>query len=148
MRRWLNGVWMAKLAVGLAAVGLLATAANAQGRMEARFSLPCDTNWAGRTLPAGDYSLNVTALAHTPYVRVDSLNGNGRIYIPSETVGESSGDENVIVLAQSGDRCVVRTMNLAGNGEKFLYKVAPSAEMAASEQSQPAQRVVLLVKER
>lgn len=148
MRRWLNGVRMAKLAVGLAAVGLLATAANAQGRMEARFSLPCETNWAGKTLPAGDYSLTVTSLAHTPYVRVDSLNGNGRVYIPSETVGEKSGDEDVIVLSQRSDRCVVRTMNLASIGEKFFYKVAPGAEMEASRQSQPERRGALSVKER
>lgn len=148
MRRYLNAFSIAKLAVVLAGAGMLATAANAQARFTGRFTLPCETNWAGKVLPAGQYKLIVPPLALTPYILVEQVKGTERMYIASGPSQEKSSDQNVIVLTQTGNRCVVRAMNLADIDEEIIYQPKRGPEMALKHKGQRTQTVTLAVAKR
>lgn len=145
MRRWLSSFHMANVAVVLAAIGMLATAANAQSmRFVGTFTLPCEASWAGAVLPAGDYKMTLPSVSKDSFIRIDAARGNASVYIPQWSTGDKSGDKDMIVLTVTGDRCVVRALNLADLDMEITYKPISKEELA-SLQSGKSGRVLALV---
>jgi hypothetical protein len=148
MKRYLDVLGVGRLVVVLAALGVMATAANAQARFVGQFTLPCETHWAGKVLPEGQYRMTLPPLAQTPYFRVDSVRGNTHVYIPAGGPQEKSGERNVIVMTQTGNRCVVRAMNLADINEEFIYPGKRGQQMASRQASQQAHTVIVALGKR
>lgn len=148
MKRYADVFGVSKLLVVLAAVGVMATAANAQSRFVGQFTLPCETHWAGKVLPAGQYKMTLPPLADTPYLRVDSVRGTTHVYIAAGSPQEKVGKKNVIVLAQTGNRCTVRAMNLADLNEEFVYPAERPLQMASRHERQPTRTVMVALGKR
>jgi hypothetical protein len=55
-----------KLAFAALALGILASAGNAQNAFEGKFTLPFETYWGGVTLPAGNYAFTFAAKKPMP----------------------------------------------------------------------------------
>ncbi len=145
MRRRLIGSWMVRLAVALAAAGLLATTANAQSmRFVGSFTLPCEASWGNAVLPAGDYKMTVRSVSSNEFIRIDAAQGSAHAFVPEWITGSKSGDENVLVLTRSGDRCEVRALNLADLDIELTYKPMTREEMAGLQSGEPG-RVLALV---
>ena len=65
-----------KLAFAALALGILASAGNAQNAFQGKFTLPFETYWGGVTLPAGNYSfvLESKTFPYTFYIRGEKAN--------------------------------------------------------------------------
>jgi hypothetical protein len=147
MRRWLSSFHLANVAVVLAATGLLASAVHAQSTMRfvGSFTLPCEANWAGAVLPAGDYTMKLASLSKDSFIRVDAVRGNASAYIPQWSTADKVGDKNVILLTVAGERCVVRALNLADLNMEIIYKPISKKEMASLESGKPGRMLALVV---
>jgi len=80
---------VSKLAFAALALGILASAGNAQNAYQGKFTLPFETYWGGVTLPAGNYAFTLESKT-SPYT----------FYIRGEKA-------NVIVMALGSDTGVV-----------------------------------------
>jgi hypothetical protein len=67
---------VSKLAFAVLALGILASAGNAQNIFEGKFTLPFEVYWGGATLPAGDYTvtLGTRTVPYTLYIRSKKVN--------------------------------------------------------------------------
>jgi hypothetical protein len=65
-----------KLAFAALALGILASAGNAQNAYQGKFTLPFEVYWGGATLPAGDYTfaLGTQTVPYTLYIRSKKVN--------------------------------------------------------------------------
>jgi hypothetical protein len=146
MHRWLKCFGFAKLAVVLGAAGFLATSSNAQSRFLGQLALPCETNWSGHILPAGEYTINVPGPYDTPYIVLRAVHGNTVAVVSSYKTNEKSGEGNRIVLTAAGNRCVVRSLSLASLGMEIVYKPLTKQERAALKSGGAGEMVALAVK--
>ena len=147
MKRWLNGFWIARLALVFAAAGLMATAANAQqaqSKFVGQFTLPCETTWSGYVLPAGDYTMTVLPVSESNFIEVRSVKGSVRVFVPAWANGRKTGDKNVLMITGVDNGCVVRALNLADLDMEITYKPISKEELA-SLQSGKSGRVLALV---
>lgn len=146
MRRWLKRTWIAGWV--FAGAGLLATAAGAQTRFVGSFTLPCEANWAGAVLPAGEYTMRLESLSKSTYILVNAVHSDLSAYIPQWSTGDKSSEENVIFLTVIGHRCVVRALNLADLNMEISYKPISREERQelAGKRSGRERLVALVVK--
>lgn len=122
MKRWIGWHGMGKLAVALGAAVLLAIPAHAQSVFVGHFTLPCETNWAGAELPAGDYTMTLPFLHARQFVRVQAVRGHAAGYFSTWSSGEKFSGKNMLVLTRIGSRCIVRALNLADLNMAITYK--------------------------
>lgn len=148
MKRWLNGFWIARLALVFAAAGLMATAANAQqaqSKFVGQFTLPCETTWSGYVLPAGDYTMTVLPVSESNFIEVRSVKGSVRVFVPAWANGRKTGDKNVLMITGVDNGCVVRALNLAEMDMEIVYKPLGTLEQAALHRGQPERQLAMVV---
>lgn len=120
---------------GALALVLAGMGANAQNTHQVRVAVPFSFEAAGKTLPAGDYSLSFD-----PSNSVVTLQGKSKVVVSLTVMSETSnGRENFLRFDTYGQRHVLRDVSFSGDVRRVSTPGAVPA-LIASEQNQPAMR--------
>lgn len=125
--------------VGLNLVFFVAgvSGARAQALQVAEFSgtinLPAVTQWQGKTLPAGSYSLYYgTRVGGTYYVELDGkTKGTSHLFIMPQAHNPNSGASNELVCSRDGNRLVVLGLKMPLIGESVSFAMPHGAQLMA-----------------
>ena len=101
----------------------IAQPASAQPAFEGKFSLAHETQWGPVTLMPGDYSFTLSSQSANGIVVVrDDESGNpAGIILTGSCENQVSSANSDLVLARSGGKTVVRSMELKEIGMTFRY---------------------------
>jgi hypothetical protein len=121
-----------KLAFAALALGILASAGNAQNAFEGKFTLPFETYWGGATLPAGHYTftMGTRTFPYTIYIRGEKTNAivNAVVSDPEVLSGHAQLD-----LVEISDVHVIKTFEAPELGVTFTYFTPKEKHTASKE---------------
>jgi hypothetical protein len=136
-----------KLAFAALALGILASAGNAQNAYEGKFTLPFEVYWGGSTLPAGDYTFELASQSspYTLYIHGQKSNVIIRAISADTGVGASSAQLDLVDIS---DVHTIKTFEAPELGVTFSYYTPKEKHMAPKEvrhkglsQTEPATQV-------
>ena len=109
-----------KLAFAALALGILASAGNAQNAFQGKFTLPFETYWGGVTLPAGNYSFTLESktFPYTLYIRSNKVNAIVPALVSDTGVVSSRAQLDLVDIA---DVHVIKTFEAPELGVTFTY---------------------------
>jgi hypothetical protein len=112
-------------AVVLLAACAFAPSANAQS-FSGKFTLPFETHWGKKVLPAGKYTMSLNSQTSVALIRSEDGETVGFTPIPI-TVSSHKGAAALSVMVRGNER-IVRSLNLPAHGVTLIYTPATSAE--------------------
>jgi len=138
---------VSKLGLAALALGIFASAGNAQNAFEGKFTLPFETYWGGATLPAGHYTftMGTRTFPYTIYIRGEKTNAivNAVVSDPGVLSGNAQLD-----LVEVSDLHVIKTFEAPELGVTFTYFTPKDKHAAPKEvrhkglpQTEPATQV-------
>ncbi len=136
--------WLVKtLCLALLAAGLSPGFAIAQAVSEGKFTLPFDSVWGRKVLPAGDYSFSLESASLPAKVTLrDGTRGNAIAIIMAQGISESKpSDHSALFLLRHGNKGVVRSMYLADLGLVFYYPTRAAGAQLLAQAPELIQRV-------
>ena len=113
---------LALATVGLFAIGLSASASQAQTIYKGSFTLPQEVRWQNSTMPAGDYTFKVNSTTRSEPVIVTGPDGT-IFQMPLVTEQINYGSRSFLQLEQRGGETFIGEMNLAQVGLNISYHV-------------------------
>ena len=113
------------LAVVLLAGCMFAAAASAQS-LTARFTLPHETHWGKRILPARSYSIKFNSQTNMGFIQ--SVDGKIECYTPIAIRDVSNKGTAALFVMVRGNERIVRSLNLPAYGMSLTYVPNTSAE--------------------
>ena len=136
-----------KLAFAALALGILASAGNAQNAFQGKFTLPFETYWGGVTLPAGNYSFTLESktFPYTFYIHGEKANV---IVMALESDAGAISSHAQLDLVDISDVHAIKTFEAPELGVTFSYFTPKEKHMAPKEvrhkgvpQTEPASQV-------
>ncbi len=124
----------------LATCGIVATA-NAQPYAVASFTLPFETHWGARIIPAGEYTIRIGDARHPPLVC--SADGKTAFYTTFPLRHPSEEGPAALLVAVSGKERMVRSLNLPKSGLSLVYQPTSNAEREILAKAEQVQAVPL-----
>jgi hypothetical protein len=123
---------LSKLAFAALALGILASAGNAQNAFEGKFTLPFETYWGGVTLPAGNYSFTLESktFPYTLYIR------GGKANVIVAALGYDTGavsSRAQLDVVDISDVHAIKTFEAPELGLTFTYFTPKEKNPAAKE---------------
>jgi hypothetical protein len=113
----------------MAALGLLAAAtfvspaaAQSSTACQGSFTLTNDVRWAGRILPAGDYTFFLKSAAHPAHLELRSPSGV-RILVSAAQSRSHENEQSFMTIERRRGSAYVRELYLAPIGVHFFYTV-------------------------
>lgn len=118
----------ALIAAVLLVAGAFSGPANAQGQMQAKFTLPFEVNWGHAVLPPGDYLVEFPP--ETPGILVIRDAKKLRVVAIENTYNreDSAGRRGALLISIKGREHVVYTLTVAELGETFIYHRVPERQ--------------------
>jgi len=113
------------LAVVLLAGCVFAAAASTQS-LTARFTLPHETHWGKKVLPAGNYTFQFNS--RTNVALIQSADGNIACFTPVPIKDSSNKGAAALFVMVHGNERIVRSLNLPAFGISLTYVPETSAE--------------------
>ena len=109
-----------KLAFVALALGILASAGNAQNAFQGKFTLPFETYWGGVTLPAGNYSFTLESktFPYTFYIRGEKSSG---VVMALESDAGVTSSHAQLDLVDISDVHAIKTFEAPELGVTFTY---------------------------
>ena len=143
--RYLKAV--SKLGLAALALGIFASAGNAQNAYQGKFTLPFEVYWGGATLPAGDYKFELTSQGspYTLYIHGENTNAIVRALVADPGAVSSSARLDLVDIS---DVHAIKTFEAPELGVTFSYFTPKEKHMAPKEvrhkgvpQTEPASQV-------
>ncbi len=143
--RYLKAV--SKLGLAALALGIFASAGNAQNAYQGKFTLPSEVYWGGATLPAGDYKFELTSQGspYTLYIHGENANAIVRALVADPGAVSNSARLDLVDIS---DVHAIKTFEAPELGVTFSYFTPKEKHMAPKEvrhkgvpQTEPASQV-------
>ena len=123
---------VSKLAFAALALGILASAGNAQNAFEGKFTLPFETYWGGVTLPAGNYAITLGSKSspYTFYIRGEKANA---IVLAVASDAGAISSHAQLDLVDISDVHAIKTFEAPELGVTFTYFTPKEKHTASRE---------------
>jgi hypothetical protein len=128
--RYLKAV--SKLGLAALALGIFASAGNAQNAYQGKFTLPFEVYWGGSTLPAGDYRFELASQSSPYTFYIHGQKANVIIRALSADTGVVSGSAR-LDLVDISDVHTIKTFEAPELGVTFSYFTPKEKHMAPKE---------------
>lgn len=114
------------LGVAIAILILVAGASAQTGVFSGRFTLPYQVRWGQATLPAGNYSIQLSSI-HSP-ATIHSMDGKIAAFVFTGRSGDSEKGPSSLTIVTLGNEQRVASMNLPQAGVSLVYMPLTKAE--------------------
>ena len=126
----------ALIAAALLVAGGFSGPANAQGRTQARFTLPFEVHWGQAVLPPGDYLVRFPLETPGNLVIFNATNRREVAIEGTDDRDDSAGRRSALLISTKGREHVVYSLTIAELGETFVYHRLPNSEVKEARQMQ------------
>jgi hypothetical protein len=98
-----------------------------------KFTLPIAAQWAGISLPAGDYTLRYATLKGGPaFVEVQgTAKVSPHVVIHVSGSDQTSARKNALVCIRTGDSLIIRAVEMPAIGEAVTFALPRGAKLTA-----------------
>jgi len=125
-----------KVCMAALVLGAVATSGKAQSIYHGQFTLPVETRWGNSTLPAGDYTFNVSSASSEYRLYIYGQKTNAIIHtLTAENATSRNAQLNLVDIA---DVYSVETFDAPELGLTFTYWTPTQKHMSSKEARQKA----------